>query len=66
MRRQGAPALWRKQDGFAVEAVRPAGFDRPWSPAPSGEAERDEGTLLQPKSRAQDAKPAEQDMQVDD
>jgi hypothetical protein len=49
-----------------VQAVRPARFDRPCSPAPSGEAERDEGMLLQPKSRAQDATPAEQDLQADD
>ena len=33
LRRQGALALRRKAGGFVVEAVRPRGFDRPWSPA---------------------------------
>lgn len=31
--REGALALWRNGRKFAVEAVRPAGFDRPWVPA---------------------------------
>jgi competence protein ComEC len=66
LRRQGAMALWRKGDGFNVDAVRPFGFDRPWSPAPSGEAESDERVLLQPKGHPQDATPSESDLQVDD
>ena len=39
LRRQGALALRRSRDGFAVEAVRPKGVDRPWSPAVAGETE---------------------------
>ena len=39
LRRQGALALWRKAGGFEVEAVKPRGFDRPWSPA-GGRRER--------------------------
>jgi competence protein ComEC len=66
LRRQGALALWRKEDGFAVQAVRPAGFDRPWAPAPSAETERDDGVLALPKARPQDATPAESDLQPDD
>jgi competence protein ComEC len=66
LRRQGALVLWRKSDGFTVDAVRPTGFDRPWSPAPSGEAERDEGPLLQPRRVPQDATPPESDLQPDD
>jgi hypothetical protein len=46
LRRQGALALWRNDHGFVIAAVRPRGFDRPWSPAPSGETEREDGTLL--------------------
>ncbi len=36
LRRQGAMALRRSRDGFAVDAVRPKGADRPWSPAVAG------------------------------
>jgi len=35
LRRQGAIALRRTRDGFAVDAVKPNGVDRPWSPAVS-------------------------------
>ena len=35
LRRQGALALRRTRDGFAIDAVRPQGADRPWSPAVS-------------------------------
>src|SRR6185437_10217533 len=38
LRRQGALALWRKAGGFDVEATKPPGFDRPWSPAVEGDA----------------------------
>ena len=44
LRRQGALALRRSRDGFAVDAVRPRGVDRPWSPAVAGDAE--DGTSL--------------------
>ena len=36
LRGQGATALRRTRDGFAVDAVRPRGVDRPWSPAVAG------------------------------
>src|SRR5260370_24045879 len=36
LRRQGAMALRRSRDGFAIDAVRPKGVDRPWSPAGAG------------------------------
>ncbi len=39
LRRQGALALRRTRDGFSVEAVKPGGIDRPWSPAVGGESE---------------------------
>jgi competence protein ComEC len=66
LRRQGALALWRKGDDFTVDAVRPSGFDRPWSPAPATEAEQGESALLQPKRVPKDATPAESDLQPDD
>ena len=39
LRRQGAMALRRTRDGFAIDAVKPKGFDRPWSPAVAGDGE---------------------------
>ncbi len=37
LRRQGAMALSQTGSGFAVDANRPKGVDRPWSPALAGE-----------------------------
>ncbi len=34
-RARGALALHRVPGGFAIDSVRPANFDRPWSPAPA-------------------------------
>jgi len=66
LRRQGALALRRKADRFDVEAVRPAGFDRPWAPAAGGEVTY-AVTLPRPQAaRGTDATPAESDLQPDD
>jgi competence protein ComEC len=67
LRSQGALALRRTRDGFAVDAVRPRGADRPWSPAVAGDAET-ERILARPAAapRAIDATPAEADLQADD
>jgi competence protein ComEC len=65
--RQGALALWRKGRGFEIDAVRPRGYDRPWSPAPAGEAETDASTIARPAvPRAIDTTPSETDLQADD
>ncbi|TPQ33620.1 competence protein [Bradyrhizobium guangdongense] len=64
---QGALALSRNGDGFAVRAVRPRGANRPWSPAIAGDAEFE--TTLAPRpaaSRKQDATPSEADLQAED
>ena len=66
--RQGALALRRTRDGFAVEAVKPGGIDRPWSPAIGGEGEM-ETNIRAPRTaspRAVDATPAEADLQAED
>ncbi|WMT71435.1 ComEC/Rec2 family competence protein [Bradyrhizobium sp. Ash2021] len=66
LRRQGALALRRSRDGFTVDAVKPRGLDRPWSPGMAGEAET---TILAPRlaaPRAIDATPAEADVQADE
>ncbi|WP_291861950.1 ComEC/Rec2 family competence protein [Bradyrhizobium sp.] len=61
LRRQGALALRRSGDGFKVDAVRPRGIDRPWSPAAAADAE-DGPSLARPaEPRAVDATPAEAD-----
>ncbi|SEN31101.1 ComEC/Rec2 family competence protein [Bradyrhizobium sp. OK095] len=64
---QGALALIRHGDGFAVQAVKAGGTDRPWSPSIAREA--DFGTSLAPQAAAPrnpDATPSEADLQADD
>ncbi|WKA31704.1 ComEC/Rec2 family competence protein [Bradyrhizobium roseum] len=68
LRRQGAMALRRGPEGFVVEAARPRGIDRPWSPAAADEGEAD-ASVLAPRivpPRAVDATPAEADLQADE
>jgi competence protein ComEC len=64
---QGALALTRRGDGFAVQPVKARGADRPWSPAKAGAGDFD-GSLA-PKTavpRNRDATPAEADLQAED
>jgi competence protein ComEC len=65
LRGQGAMALRRTRNGFVVDAVRPAGADRPWSPAVAGGTEA-EPNLLRATGRAMDATPAEADLQAEE
>ena len=68
LRRQGALALRRSGSGFAIDAVKPKGIDRPWSPAIAGESEN-EGRVLAPRippPRAIDATPSEADLQAEE
>ena len=66
LRRQGALALRRARDGFAVDAVKPRGVDRPWSPAVADGAES-EASLTRPAApRAVDATPSEADLQAEE
>jgi competence protein ComEC len=68
LRRQGAMALRRGRDGLVVEAVKPKGIDRPWSPAVVNESEAD-ANVLAPRvvpPRAVDATPAEADLQAEE
>jgi competence protein ComEC len=66
VQRQGALALRQRYDGFAVDAVRPRGMDRPWSPAPGIGAESDSSFIARSAPRGQDATPSEADLQADD
>ena len=66
LRRQGALALRRSRDGFTVDAVKPRGVDRPWSPAVAGGMEG-EASLSRPGAAARrDATPSEADLQAED
>jgi competence protein ComEC len=68
LRRHGAMALRRERNGFVVNAVKPSGIDRPWSPAVAGEGELD-ATIRAPQARtprAVDATPSETDVQSED
>src|SRR6266850_2230711 len=51
LRSQGAMALRRTRDGFAVDAVRPKGVDRPWSPAVAGGIEAETNLVTRPAAR---------------
>jgi len=67
LRSQGPIALRRTRAGFAVEAVRPMGVDRPWSPAAAGDTEAE--AILVPRPaipQPADATPAEADQQMED
>jgi competence protein ComEC len=67
LRRQGTLALRRRRDGFAIDAVKPNGFDRPWAPAIAGESGTDPDLVRRPTApRAVDATPSEADLQSDD
>ena len=69
LRRQGAMALWRARDGFRIDAIRPKGSDRPWSPAGASETEAID-TAPAPRAtappRAVDATPSEADLQAEE
>jgi competence protein ComEC len=67
LRSQGPIALRSTRAGFAVEAVRPRGVDRPWSPAVGGDTEAE--AILAPRPAVPlpaDATPAEADQQMED
>ena len=63
LRRQGAMALRRSHDGFVVDAVKPRGIDRPWSPAAVDERGADATVRARPAPpRAIDATPSATDL----
>jgi competence protein ComEC len=66
LRRQGAIALWRTRSGFASDAVRPRGLNRPWSPAVPGDTDVETGLERPSAARPVDATPAEADQQSED
>jgi competence protein ComEC len=68
LRGQGALALSRSGDGYAVTATRPPGTDRPWARGvaeKTGESETTRRRSSRP-ARVIDATPTEADLQADD
>ena len=67
LERRGNLALRRGRDGFVLQAVRPPGVDRPWSPAPAGGGDIGADTRLSQRTNAPgDATPAEADLQTEE
>ncbi|HEY4986249.1 MAG TPA: ComEC/Rec2 family competence protein [Bradyrhizobium sp.] len=67
LQRQGGLALRRTPGGFAIDAVRAAGADRPWAPALAGGDDPNMIPGSRPTARrAPDATPAEADLQADE
>ncbi|MBV8538295.1 MAG: ComEC/Rec2 family competence protein, partial [Alphaproteobacteria bacterium] len=67
VQRQGALALWQTPAGFVVDAAKPHGADRPWSPAQGGGTDTDTSFVTKPSPpRGQDTTPSETDLQADD
>jgi competence protein ComEC len=70
LRAQGAMTLRRTRSGFSVEAVKPRGTNRPWSPSGDFETEADSAAgstaAGAPSARPVDATPAEADLQGED
>jgi competence protein ComEC len=66
VRRQGAMALRRTPGGFAVDATKPKGVDRPWSPAVAGDGEAEPSLTRAVPRGAVDATPSEADVQAEE
>ena len=68
LRRQGPLVLRATGEGFAIDAVKPRGIDRPWSPSAGGDTS-DGDTIIaasRPARQAVDATPSEADLQADE
>jgi hypothetical protein len=66
-RARGAMALYRAPGGFAVESVRPANFDRPWSPSRHANAAlpAESPPAVPSRSPPRDATPQPEDVEAD-
>ena len=66
LQKRGAISLRRTRGGFAIDAVRPNGVDRPWSPAVDDQTDPENSTARPAPARPVDATPAEADLQAED
>jgi competence protein ComEC len=66
LQKQAAIGLRQTRGGFVIDAVRPKGVNRPWSPA-AGEPIEPENSSTRPAiARPADATPSEADLQAED
>jgi competence protein ComEC len=66
LHKQAANSLRRTRGGFVIDAVRPNGVDRPWSPAVDDQIAPENTTTHPAPARPVDATPAEADQQAED
>jgi competence protein ComEC len=66
LQKQAAISLRRTRGGFVIDAVRPNGVDRPWSPAVDGQTEPETSSPRPAPARPVDATPTEADLQAED
>jgi competence protein ComEC len=66
LQKQSAISFRRTRGGFAIDAVRPNGVDRPWSPAVDDQTEPENSTARPAPARPVDATPAAADLQAED
>jgi competence protein ComEC len=67
LQKRGTMLLRPARGGFAINAAKPKGTDRPWSPAAAGDSETETTPTPRPAAaRPADATPAEADQQMED
>ena len=66
LQKQGAISLRRTRGGFSIDAVRPNGVDRPWSPAVDDQIQPENSYVRTGPARPVDATPAEADLQAEE
>jgi competence protein ComEC len=66
LQKQAATSLRRSRGGFLIDAVRPNGLNRPWSPAAGDPTEPENSTVHPAITRPVDATPVEADLQAED
>jgi competence protein ComEC len=62
LQKRGTMVLRQTHSGFATDAVRPTGVDRPWAPAGRDDAAPDNNSARPATARPADATPAETDL----
>jgi competence protein ComEC len=66
LQKQVGMALRRTRGGFVIDAVRPNGVNRPWSPAAGEQTDPENSTPRPASARPVDATPAEADLQAEE
>jgi competence protein ComEC len=66
LKKQAAIALRRTRSGFVLDAVRPNGVDRPWSPAVDHQTDPENSYARPAPVRPVDVTPAEADLQAEE